>query len=379
MNLSKLFKHELSHIYLFHSIATFGINMVNIFVAIFLLTLGYTLTQVLFFLIIRYSTLLLFTFISIYLSKFLGLKRVTMLRLPFLLIFLILLYSMDIFRTPLCILAILDGLQSALHWIPMQILFIRATKNKSMGKQVGNLNFYSRLAGVVSPLIGGLITFFLGFKVLFGIASIIFILSYVPLFWAPDVKPVTSLHYKKIWKLVKSNKSFLFLTSVRSSGAMTERFIWPIFIYLALFSTLSVGIIGTVLGFGMAVVSRMVGHYTDKHNKLKVLKIGVLLLIVIWLVRGLFDLSPVALYVITALAGISFIIMKIPFSAISFNIGKRTSPEDLIAIREIPFWIGRMIIFGLCMIFVTNLKILFLITAGLYSLIFFLHSDNILN
>ena len=85
-------KKQLNELFLAHSIDSFVNSLFGIFIPIYLLTLGYSVPQILMYFIIVYLATALFFFFAGYLSTHLGLKHTMFIRLPFFLFFLILLY-----------------------------------------------------------------------------------------------------------------------------------------------------------------------------------------------------------------------------------------------------------------------------------------------
>jgi MFS family permease len=172
---------ELNAIYTMHSIQGFALSLIGIFIPIYLLILGYSISQVLVFFIIYYLAGLIAAFAAIYIASKIGLRQTLIFRLPFTFVFFILLYLLDSAHIPLGIIAFFGGWQNTLYWIPVHILFTRSAKQKNIGASTGKLFAFPKIASMAGPLLGGFIATFFGFKILISVVFIILLISAFPL------------------------------------------------------------------------------------------------------------------------------------------------------------------------------------------------------
>jgi len=372
MKFNTWLKEEISHIYLFHALSSFANALFSILVPVYLLQLGYTLHEVLWYYVTLFTAVFPLCFLALHLARKLGLKKTILTRLPFLYGYLILLFSLDVFKTPLWIIASLVGIEIALYWMPMQGIFGRATGQKTVGSEISKMTFYSGLATAIAPFVGGVIAFFLNFQVLFVIGMALLALSHIPLFWTKDIHPVSKFKMKDMLSYFKKHKWYLRATFMRSFERISSYIIWPIFTFLMLGSVVSVGAVGSLVALGGAIFIRFVGYLTDKFNKKNILKIGVVLISIGWIVRAFLPTNVIYFYIASVFAGAVFYLMEVPYFAFTYQIGKESDMDEAIVFRELPIWIARMCFFVLAFLFIGNFQILFLILGLFYLLYLFI-------
>jgi MFS family permease len=272
------------------------------------------------------------------------------------------------FNIPISLIAFLGGFQNALYWIPLHILFARGTKEKTVGSSTGKLFALPQIASMAGPLIGGFIATILGFKVLFGFTFLILLTSVIPFIGSKSIKTKFTFKLSRGIQLFKKYPKYFFAEIFDNIGEEVEAIIWPIFIYLSLLNIASVGIAGTLLGFGSIAFTLFVGKISDKFNKKKIIKTGAILLFIVWLLRYLSG-SELSIYILTVLAGIFTVLLLIPYNSLLYSIGKRDAMDEFFVFREIPVVIGRIAILSLALLFISNIKITFPL-AGLSYLYF---------
>src|SRR3989339_165777 len=174
-------KNNLKPIYIMHSIEGFAMSLIGIFIPIYFLTLGYSVSDVLIFFITHYTLLPVFGFLAIWVAGRIGLQKTIMTRFPFLFAYLGLLFLLPSRPVPLSLIAFFMALNSALYWIPLHILFARNTDKKDAGSSTGKLFAWPQIASLAGPLLGGFIAATFGFKALISIVCACLLVSILPL------------------------------------------------------------------------------------------------------------------------------------------------------------------------------------------------------
>lgn len=354
-----------------HSIDGFAFSLIGIFIPIYLLTLNYSVYQVILFFIIYYAFCLIFSFVSIYLTKYFGVLKIIFLRFPFLFAYLASLYFLQSYSIPLILVAFLGAVQNMFYWIPLHLLFMRNTKQKEMGSSTGKLFAFPKIAGIIAPLIGGLVMASLGFKYLIIFVFLIFLLSIIPILGLKKVKISFEFNFMKGIRLFNKYPKLFIAEFFGNMGDEIEAIIWPIFIYLSLISIASIGIIGTLISLSSFIFTLIIGKLSDKYNKKTILKIGSFLLLLAFSVRY-FANNEFIFYTISILSGFFIVMLWIPFSSIMYEVAKKNTTDEFIVFREIPVALGRLFILSIALLFVGNLKIIFPITGLAYLYFLFL-------
>lgn len=360
---------KLNAIFIMHSINGFAYALISILVPVYLLKLNYSLQQIIIFYIINSVGIALFFLIAGNISKNFGLKKVLVLRLPFLFLYLFLLRSLDEISIPLNILAVINSIQVAFYWFPLHVLFTHSSNSEVMGNQVGKLNAFPKIFTIFAPLIGGLLTIKYGFKTLFAFSILLYLFSVLPLILIPEIKISVKFNLNKFFSLFKKYTKFAFAQSLLRVNEITEGIIWPIFIYLSFKSVLKIGMIGTLLGVGGILFTYLIGNFSDKYNKKNIIKAGSLFMILIWAARYFFN-NEIIFYILTVMAGFFAILTTVPIDTIFYQFAKKDTADEFIIFTEFFVNLGRVATLALVLLFVYNIKISFIITALSYFYFF---------
>lgn len=359
-----------------NSIEGLGWSMVGIFIPIYFLTLGFALQQVFVYYIIQNTTILLTSFLVVFLGRIISIQKILIIRFPFLLVFLAILYNLQNINFPIYFLAIIDGLQLMFYWFPLHILFSQFADKRKLASSTSKLFAIPQFVTILGPLTGGLIAVTYGFGVLFIVAAILFFLAYIPILYTKILPIKYNFKFKEGISLYKKYKKFFYSEISNNIGEEIEGVIWPIFVYLSLVNIASVGIIGTLLAASSAVFTLIVGRFADKKNKIKMIRMSAIFIMLVWFLRFVFD-SELAFYILTILSGMVFVVLSVPYYSIFYQIAQKEKAAVFFAFREIPVAIARIIVFSLGILFVTNLKILFLVAGLVYVIfLFWKNQDN---
>jgi MFS family permease len=373
--IKKIFNGNLNKLHIMNSIERLGWSMVGIFIPIYLLTLGFSLQQVFIYYIIQNTVILLTSFIVVYLGRIINIQKILIIRFPFLLIFLTILYNLQSIDFPIYLLAIIDGIQLMLYWFPLHILFAQFADKKNLGSSTSKLFAIPQFVTMFGPLAGGLITVTWGFKVLFIIATVLFFIAYIPILYTKILPIKYNFVFREGLDLYKKYKKYFYSEICNNIGEEVEGVIWPIFVYLSLINITSVGVIGTLLAVSSSVFTLIVGQLADKKNKTKLIKTSAIFIMTVWFLRLIFD-NEIALYILTILSGMAFVVLSVPYYSIFYQIAQKEKAAVFFAFREIPVAIARIIVFTMGILFVANLKILFLLAGLVYLFFIFWKNQN---
>ena len=267
------------------SLNGFAMAFVSVFIPVYLLKLGYSFQMVMLWMIIHHATLLVCAFITIYASNRIGLVHSLHIRFVLLLAsFLLLTFSLKDSPFLFYIIPILTGAESAFYWIPLNILFIRNTKADNMGKSMSKFFVIPKALSMLSPIIGAFIAVKFGFMWLFVIAMILLLFTFVPVLPLRSEKTNFIFSWESVREIYRRNKKF-FIPEIIDNLAEDTMALWSIFIYLQLASTLQVGIIGTITSVASLFFTLTIGKLTDNWNKHKLIRIGAVLVSVVWFIN----------------------------------------------------------------------------------------------
>ncbi len=360
------------------SVDDFALGLVSVFIPIYLLDLGYSLQSVFGWFLTMFTSFTIASFFSVYLTNRIGFVYTFYIRFIFLISHLGLLLILPSHPQIFFIIAILTGLDWAFFWIPLNVLFVRNTVNEKTGEALSKLSAYPEILGMFSPLAGAFIVLKFGFPVLFVVAMILALLAVTRLF------PLSSERTNFKFTLNRTREiytkySSLFKTEIVSRLAEDTGMIWSIFVYLQLASKFEVGVVATIAKVVGILFILTLGKLTDEWNKYKLLKIGAVMVSFAWLLNfliGSTTLNPWFFYIATLTMGLSLKTFLIPYRTVLWNSGRKDDAQ-FIVLREIPSFIGRVILLSLAFILHDKLPVLFLIIGIIFIYFVILNTRKI--
>ena len=358
-------------VYTMHAMQSFAQSLLGIFVPIYLLTLGNSLSEVLIFFIIYYAVMGPGAFVAIWIAKKLGLIHTINLRFPLLIIFLVCLYLLKQYDFNIYWLAVIGGVQNILYWIPLHLLFTLNAKNKNIGSSTGILFALPKVVNLFAPFIGGLIAYYFGFGILIAISSIIYLLSTLPLVRAGNIAADFTFKFKNGLGLIKKYPKYFLAELFENLGEETSAIIWPLFIYWHYINIPLVGALGTIAKVGAILFTLILGKHADKSDTKKMFKWGAVLLSVIWILRY-FVINDVIVYSSTMLIGFFMLMLLVPYSTVLYKVAKKETTDEFFVFREIPVAISRVAILSIALLFVSQLEVTFLVSGIAYLYFLFI-------
>lgn len=361
------------------SLNGFAMSFVSIFIPIYLFDLGYSFKMVMIWMMIHHATLLLFAFVAVRVSNKIGLVHSLHVRFVFLLTyFLLLQFGLKDAPILFYIIPILSGAESAFYWIPLNILFVRNTKEEDMGNSMSKFFVVPKALSMVGPLIGALIAVYYGFNILFGLAMFLLFFTFLPILSLKSEKTDFVFSMQKFKDIWRRNKQYFF-PEIIDNLAEDAMALWTIFIYIKLASTLEVGIIGTITSIASLFFTLTLGKLTDKWDKHKLIKIGAFLVSVVWFINfyvGEFVPNQYLFYFATIFATISLKVFLVPYSSLMYNQARKDDAQFLV-LREIPTVLGRLILFSIAILLHNHLPYIFLSVGLIFIYFWFLDTRRL--
>ena len=209
------------------------------------------------------------------------------------------------------------------YWLPYHIDFAKFTGKKDKAEAVSIISVTTNIIGVFVPVIAGLIITNFNFDILFAIAIILYLFSFIPYLFIPRTKEKFSWTYSESWKNFFFKKNRKMMLAFMSYGAedLVAVVVWPIFIFEILKGNyFQVGLISTFI-IGVTVILQLgVGKYINSYSReKKVLKIGTFLVSLGWILK-IFIGTAFQVFVIGAYHNISDILRKTPFDSLRYEI-----------------------------------------------------------
>ena len=362
------------------SLNGFAISFVAIFIPIYLFKLGYSFQMVMIWLMIHHLSLLLFAFVTVKVSNKIGLVHSLHVRSALLLTyFSLLLFGLKDIPILFYIIPIISGVESAFYWIPLNILFVRNTKEENMGSSMSKFFVIPKALSMAGPLVGAFIVIHYGFNILFAFAMFLLFFTFLPILSLKSEKTDFIFSKEKLKEIWQKNKQY-FVPEIIDNLAEDAMVLWTIFIFLQLASTLEVGIIATITAVTSLLFTLTLGKLTDQWDKHKLIKIGAFLVSVVWFINftiGEFFPNQYLFYIATIFATLSLKVFLVPYSSLMYNQARKDDAQFLV-LREIPVVLGRLVLFSIAILLHDHIPFIFL-SVGIIFIYFWLLDTRKLN
>ena len=361
-------KSRLAPIFAVTSITGFADSLVGIFVPIFLLTLGYSLTQVMAFILVRYAAILAFALLPGLFGTRLSLKSLMVAQAPVQIAFLALLATLPRTHVSIFVLALLMGLQASLYYIPLHIFFTKASDRDRMGHNVGLFLALPDLLSTGAPLLAGFIAARFGFTPVFLLSAVLVAVSLVPLARIPSYTESVSFRLSSLRTLYAKYRTYFWLEIIENIQEEMDGVIWPLAIYLFLHSTLGAGFVATLISAGTAMFTYLIGRRSDHHaSRQFMLRTGALIMLALWATR-LLSLSTADIIIISALVSFATVLVVVPFNTVIYHLAGDNNTREFILFREIPVFIARAIVYTTGLYIAMDISRLFWLAIATYAL-----------
>lgn len=351
---------ELNELYASVAIRSFATSMISIFIPIYLLKLDYSLASVFLFYAILNGVHALFVVPAAKISSKFGFKHSILFSVPLLIVFYILLHTLESYHWPLYLLAIVFGVNNSLFWIGFHTNFSKFSGFKHRGEDIGFARIFSSLSHIVGPLIGSLILAFTSFKFLFIIVTLLLFFSVIPLFFSKDIHEPINFSVKQVFSDQKPKDYFAFIGHGVETGV--GAIIWPIFIFFSILNNFTtLGFVSSLSMFFSQIFVFVISKLSDIKRRL-VLRVGASLNAVIWGIKTLVSTS-LQVFIIDSFHGMTHTAVSIPFDALSYDKANKGSIVEFIMFREVIIQTGRVMLF-VSMIFISDLITAFIFGSG---------------
>lgn len=300
-------------LYTSHTVKTFAQSLIGLFIPLFIFTLpnqpilteNSTIDGILlilsFYFVRSIFALLMMNFITNSIFGFLNFKKSIFLGNVLLAISLILLSLSTQSLIFLYISAFVFAAETTLYWVPYHLFFIRKASSKDghYGHSYGMRILLSKLASAAGPLLGGLLITYLNFMYLFSAATILILVSAIPILFSVHEDKHGKHNAKHIFgKLIKSKSlknDTIAMASVESDTVMYAIF-WPLLMFITAASSFAkVGVISSVSITISSLSALIIGNLVDKKGAKFIHKIGCTINGILYIPRFLFQIYKLCL------------------------------------------------------------------------------------
>jgi len=261
--------NELNELYVAMLVRGMSLSMMGLFVPIFLLSIGYSLTKILMVVFIYFSTRVFTDIGAAFLVGRFGPKHIMVFGQVLLTISSLLFLTLEQMHWSIILLGSIWGASQSCFFISFDTDFSKIKHQMHAGKELGYIEIMGKLGAIIGPVIGGLISIILGPQYIFAISTVLMIVGLSPLFKTKEpVKTRQKLDYKGFAKTdIGVNLPSIVATHLENNLSVV---MWPLF--LALFvlpaSTvfIKVGILSSFSVFMAVLATRYIGRVVDEQQ-----------------------------------------------------------------------------------------------------------------
>jgi MFS family permease len=330
---------EIQEVYLHTFLFRLGINLVAIFLPLYILEMGYSPSMVFGFFIVYYGAFLFASFPFAWLSTKLGYKHTSLAASPFILVFYLLLRS-EPSITGLYLTGLLGGLSFNLYWMGMNLEVAESSDQEKREEETGFFFSMPTLAAVLSPVIGGLILASYSFDLLFLVAAGLLGLSFTPFLFSTEHKEGMEVSPMSFFQMAYLNDFMTYF--FKGAQSMVKKVLWPLYLALIIGGSVNIGSAGSLLALGSAAASIGLGKITDDSNRDKVILSGVVLAAATFILMS-FVTTPVNAFILSFICGLGRTAVSLPIYSRAMGRAEEKDYVEYFAFREIGLSAGRTV------------------------------------
>lgn len=278
---------ELSELYASQFLRSLGMSIIGIFVPIYMLSIGYSVQNIIVFFLmwVSFKPLVIF-FIAKTVAR-LGPKHSIAVGTLFTIVYLSLLLSLQELHWPLVLISLLGSISYSMFGIAFDVDFSKVKHSEHGGKEIGYLQIFERIGAISGPIAGGLIATIFDPRYTIAVAIAVLCGSLVPLFMTSEqvrTRQKITLKHFPFRRHKRDFASSMFLGMENTVSIV----IWPMFIALTIFTTNTFAALGVLssLSTVIALLTVMViGKIIDKRHGGRLLNFGAIVNSVLHLLR----------------------------------------------------------------------------------------------
>lgn len=253
---------ELSELYASIMLRNLAMNLIGIFVPIYLHKLGYSLPTIFWFFVVFFAIRLFSDLIAAAVIARYGPKHAFALSAVLLIAHLMLLLSLPDLNWPLALVALPWAFSMSFYLIGLHVDFSKVKHKNHGGKELGFSIIFERLGHFMGPLIGGIIASVFDARYTIVIAIIILLASLIPLFLSPEpVKARQTLRFKGLpWR--KNIRNYIAFSAYNFESTASIM-LWPLLIGVTVFTEGTYAKLGILIS-ASTILTFFAIHYVGK-------------------------------------------------------------------------------------------------------------------
>lgn len=278
---------ELGQLYASMMFRYLGLSLVGIFVPIYLLELGYSLTIILAFYGIFYISQGFGNVLGSILVGRHGPKRTMAVSYVLQVVALLLIASLDSNSYQVWLAACIWGAANGVFYIAYHVNFSKIRHAKHGGKEIGYMNIVMKVGALIGPLVGGLIATIFSPEYTFLAAILFFVGGLVPLTASGETTRSNQPVRIKAYQVKPIFRDLLAYSGLSVSHSAVAT-VWPVYIAVTVFTSgvyVKLGGLSTISAVAIIAMSYIIGKLIDNNRGRLLLRVSTCISVALHITR----------------------------------------------------------------------------------------------
>lgn len=303
---------QLKELYVFQLIFSFAHALVTIFEPIFFYQEGFSLSFIAVYYALHYILYALALPLGGMFGARFGVERSISLSLPIFVLYFLALAGIHSYSILVYLAAVLLTAHKIFYWPAFHTDFASFADKHNRGTELSWMSLLQYGVGVLGPLVGGFVATYFGFPILFTVAAVLVVCSAAPMLRTTDGISARGAKYTDPWNIIRSSAHRHMVISMIGWGEnLIDLVFWPIFLFIVIGSTKTLGIVVSISAAVMTVFGFLVGEMSDRFSPRAVIRMNLPFMLVGYLLRPLAATIPIALFTDT-LARLAYAGVNLP-------------------------------------------------------------------
>jgi len=336
----------------------FGKNMIEAFIPIILYKKGFSINNIMLYLMFQYISSIFVIWLIPMIDKYLKYRGLVIINTIFFIVAYTFLFYMNNSIFSLFLLALFHTIHGSIFWILRHIYTIQIYSNDNLSKNVGNILISMEFALLLSSYISAYILDRSNQLILIIISSIILMVGNI-LLLKINVKDFNSKMNFKILKFLKVKNIIFFILEQFKVIAIT---LFPL--YITIFLNVNykfIGMFNVLIGISSIIFIFLFSRLINKRKKSYLLPIAIFYSL-LWVLKINIKLKIIVL-IIAFLEGIISKIYQTSTTRFLYSLGKHFNTIEYVTIIELLFGLIRFLIIVITVLFIKDLKLLLYICS----------------
>lgn len=210
------------------------------------------------------------------------------------------------------------------YWLPYHSYYAAAGDDGLRGKQVGAQLSFTAVMRTIAPLMGGILIVSMGFSSLYIVATIVMLISVLPLFFMKNVSPGKRMDWQEALQSIDKRGLIMQL----GDGILyAHGFIWTIVLFYLVGNYVVFGGLVAFEILATAILFLLLGYYLDRNNGhgRNFSKIGLGLIGAVVVMRALWVSSVPEIIFSDIVIALAMTFFSLSFGVGFYNLAKRSA------------------------------------------------------